>query len=169
MLYIEMTGKYLTGKQKELFDFHFNNGKITIIDGTYTLQEILDKNDEWWDSNHDFIQWLYPTDEISKYNPTAPLLDKNLAKIFMFMDYKRNKNLYYRFRKFIEDNAYLQFKFNHNYLRFSRFLRHIALINGNIMAVTILRVYIERFNLLRQNAIPSFYFWLDSTQAKFED
>merc|ERR1740129_795886 len=31
---------------------------------------------------HDYIQWLFPTDEASRFNPNAPLLTRNVVKAF---------------------------------------------------------------------------------------
>lgn len=159
----------LTGNLKTLYDFHLNNGTITITDGTYTLQEILDKDDEWWDSNHDFIQYLYPTDEVSKFNPEAPVLTKEFVDFFKNSPGEININLYHRFRQFIINNRWLARPFNHNYLRFSRVLRNIALLVSNDLSLTCLQSYNKEFNLLTQDKVKSFYIWLDSTQAKFED
>lgn len=154
---------------KILYDFHLNNGTITIKDGTYTLQQILDKDDEWWDEQHDFIQFLYPTDEVSKFNDKAPVLTKEFVDFFKDSPGTINVNLYYRFKQFIVDNRWLAKPFNHNYLRFSRVLRNIALLVNNDLSLKALKVYNQEFNLLTPDKIKSFYIWLDSTQAKFED
>lgn len=154
---------------KILYDFHLNNGTITIKDGTYTLQQILDKNDKWWDEQHDFIQFLYPTDEISKFNNKAPVLTKEFVDFFKNSHGTVNINLYYRFRRFIVDNQWLTISFNHNYLRFSRVLRNIALLVNNEVSLSVLQGYNKEFNLLTQDKVKSFHIWLDSTQAKFED
>lgn len=159
----------LTEDLKTLYDFHLNNGAITISDGTYTLQEILDKDDEWWESNHDFIQYLYPTDEVSKFNPEAPVLTKEFVEFFKNSSGTVNINLYYRFREFLVNNRWLALPFNHNYLRFSRVLRNVALLVSNDLSLKVLQLYNQEFNLLTQDKVKSFYIWLDSTQAKFED
>jgi hypothetical protein len=39
-----------------------------------TLDEILSWNDERLESVHDYIQWLFPLAEASRFNPYAPLL-----------------------------------------------------------------------------------------------
>ena len=41
----------------------------------YTLEQVLDWPDEDWELQHDFIQWLFATDEPSMFNPDAPVLD----------------------------------------------------------------------------------------------
>lgn len=41
----------------------------------YTLEQILNWDNDDWEGQHDFIQWLFPTDEPSMFNPDAPVLD----------------------------------------------------------------------------------------------
>ena len=161
----------LTGHLKTLYDFHFNDGTITIEDGTYTLQEILDKDDDWWNNEHDFIQWLYPTDEHSKFNKDSPVLTKEFAELFRDNSNLCNADLYYRFGEFIDRSKCLDGEFNHNFLRFSRILRNIALLTSNEMSFGIFKFYSATltFDLLRLNTINSYKIWLDATQAKFED
>lgn len=38
------------------------------------LDEILNKQDDWFEFCHDYIQWLFPLQEPSQFNPDAPLL-----------------------------------------------------------------------------------------------
>jgi hypothetical protein len=157
----------LTGNLKTLFDFHFNKGTITISDGTYTLQEILDKNDDWWDSEHDFIQYVYPTDEPSKFNDNAPILTKEFNKFFIeSLDAGINPRLFERFRNFIENTNCLELPFNHNYLRFSRVFRFIALVCSKELSLFLLETYINKYHLLKSDKIQSLHIWLDSTQAE---
>ena len=40
-----------------------------------TLDEILAADDEWLESVHDYIQWLFPTRQPSGVNPLAPLVN----------------------------------------------------------------------------------------------
>jgi hypothetical protein len=39
-----------------------------------TIDEILARDDEWLEHTHDYIQWLFPLTEPSRFNPHAPLL-----------------------------------------------------------------------------------------------
>src|SRR5262249_5115577 len=41
----------------------------------YTLEQVLEWDDEDWELQHDFIQWLFATDEQSMFNADAPVLD----------------------------------------------------------------------------------------------
>lgn len=38
------------------------------------FNEILQKDNEWWEDCHDHIQWVFPLKEPSRFNPDAPLL-----------------------------------------------------------------------------------------------
>lgn len=166
----------LTGNLKTLYDFHINGGTITIESGTidsvkgvFTLQEILDKNDDWWESEHNFIQWLYPTDEPSKFNENSPVLTKEFTELFADgLNGNINPDLYYRFALFIKRTNCLESVFNHNYLRFSRVLRCIALLCGKEEALFIFETYCANYHLFRVDNIQSLHIWLDSTQAEFK-
>lgn len=59
----------------KLIDFYKNNAAITLLDGNeLTLRQILLANDAYWEECHNFIQWVLPNPNPSKYNPDAPLL-----------------------------------------------------------------------------------------------
>lgn len=45
---------------------------------------IINKSDEWLESTHNYIQWLFPLAEKSGANPTAPLIDVNVVSLFQF-------------------------------------------------------------------------------------
>jgi hypothetical protein len=46
------------------------------------LSEILRCDDEWLESTHDFIQWLFPLPEPSAVNPSAPLAGAEVREAF---------------------------------------------------------------------------------------
>lgn len=39
-----------------------------------TFSEVLERDDDWWEAKHDFVQWLFPNSLPSRANPRAPLL-----------------------------------------------------------------------------------------------
>ncbi len=58
----------------------FYRGTATDSEGR-TLSEIQAYNDDQLEAIHDFIQWLFPLREPSRFNPDAPLLtDADLAE-----------------------------------------------------------------------------------------
>lgn len=62
-----------------LIDFYYFNGTDNC---GRTLNFILQQNDEWLESTHDYIQWLFPLRERSGANPDAPLIDTKLSMAF---------------------------------------------------------------------------------------
>jgi hypothetical protein len=47
------------------------------------LGEILRQDDDWLESTHDFIQWLFPLPEASAFSPHAPALDEATRRAFL--------------------------------------------------------------------------------------
>ena len=46
------------------------------------LTQILKQDDHWLEVCHNYIQWLFPTKEISRFNPDAPILDMETIEAF---------------------------------------------------------------------------------------
>ena len=46
------------------------------------LAEILKQDDHWLEVCHNYIQWLFPTKEVSRVTPDAPILDKKTIEAF---------------------------------------------------------------------------------------
>ena len=110
-----------------------------------TLDEVLARDDEWLESVHDYIQWLFPTRQPSGVNPLAPLVTDATAAAF-----RRNAALRERLRRAL--NRMLTFyglrwnvdrveidrdRFpsrasvwlhpgNHNHLRLTRIMKSVA-------------------------------------------
>eukprot|EP00411_Alexandrium_monilatum_P010857 CAMPEP_0175328390 /NCGR_PEP_ID=MMETSP0093-20121207/75526_1 /TAXON_ID=311494 /ORGANISM="Alexandrium monilatum, Strain CCMP3105" /LENGTH=154 /DNA_ID=CAMNT_0016625429 /DNA_START=1 /DNA_END=462 /DNA_ORIENTATION=+ len=103
---------------------------------------------------HDFIQWIFPTDEASKFNRHAPLLTADVVDVFL-RDPEIRANLRRSFRRFLaflglEIRATAQpmtvdkaknfnrrvptcwqafgFMGNHNWLRISRVLHCLGMV-----------------------------------------
>jgi hypothetical protein len=105
----------------------FFRGEINHPRG-FSISDILAWDDEEWERNHDFIQWVFPTFQKSAFNPDIPELTKKDVEIFRkdtdlqltfdrvierflkFLDYKRNEKPWW----FHEGN--------HNLLRITRAL-----------------------------------------------
>jgi len=126
-----------------LLDFYKNkkpnsNGK--------TLEDILNYDDEQFDTEHDFIQWLFPLPEKSSFNKDAPLLTPELIDIFK-SDPEIQINLRKSFNKFLDflgiymekvlkikvDRIWIfQSKWNHNFQRITRVLRCLYLLTSDL-------------------------------------
>lgn len=110
----------------------FYSGKpLTLKNGeSLTIQEILDKDNSWWDGCHDFIQWIFPTITVSKYCLNAPVLTEEDAKYI----HENHRNLFFecvdRFVLFLDDIKMREM--NHNHLRITRVLESITLVLGEV-------------------------------------
>src|SRR5688572_17888652 len=99
---------------------------------------------------HDFIQWLFPLPERSRFNPDAPLLSRQDAAVFRADDalkarVRRSLDLMLEFLGLVRENGTIvrspRFRerasnwlapANHNHLRLTRvllFLRHAGLMD----------------------------------------
>lgn len=47
-----------------------------------TLAQIVSKSDDWLEKTHDYIQWLFPLEKPSNFNPNAPLLTEEVRAAF---------------------------------------------------------------------------------------
>lgn len=78
----------------------FISGFGTDHKGRYLLDIVYNRNDDWWESNHDHIQWLFPNYSPSQYNPHAPIL--SIDDITQAHYYKDNIKLAFdRFMRFL--------------------------------------------------------------------
>ncbi|VTS05461.1 opioid growth factor receptor-related protein [Tuwongella immobilis] len=108
----------------------------------YSLEQILAWSNDDWEFQHDFIQWLFPTNEPSRFNPDAPVLDER-----MIAEFRRDGTAQRRFREtfqrwlrfcgmestetgivFVRKPRYVWSEQNHNWLRISRVLRCLRLL-----------------------------------------
>ena len=114
-----------------------------------TLKDILNWDDTRLESQHDYIQWLFPLAVQSAYNGNAPILDQSMIKIFRGDKSLQNRVLdsLHRMLAFygLEQNAETQeitrasnfterFKGgwltpgNHNFLRITRIITSLGLL-----------------------------------------
>lgn len=146
------------------------------------LKDIWTWNDEELEEVHDYIQWLFPLEEPSQFNPDAPLLSENDIAAFK-SDQLLQANLTNSFQriltflgltvtgdgKVIEGDNFSQRIAdvwawpNHNWLRISRILRSLTLLGMGVQA----KAFYEQLSAFYQNRrfpIPasSFQFWTDA-------
>jgi hypothetical protein len=129
----------------------------------YTLAQILDWPDDDWELQHDFIQWLFATDEPSMFNPDAPVLDAATVAAF-----RADPLLRHRLRRsfdrwltfcrvgrtgdglaFDNPNPLVWNHQNHNWMRITRVLRSLNLLGLPIeaqMFFTLLTTIREKFD-----------------------
>ena len=101
------------------------------------IDQIIQKDDEWWGSSHNHIQWLFPNPEPSNFNKEAPLLDTK-KKLKLSKDGVRNvKMSYIRFLKFLRNAEFEEHNNNHNYLRITRAIKFETYLKQNGIIITI--------------------------------
>jgi hypothetical protein len=126
-----------------LLDFY--RGDAADAEGRF-LKEILAWHDGEWEMVHDFIQWLFPLPEPSRFNADAPLLTAEDIAAFHAEKQLRAglRESYDRFLEFVglalagdkvvegEEFASrvpdIWASWNHNWLRISRVLRTLKLL-----------------------------------------
>ena len=115
----------------------------------YTRGQMLGWSDADWEWEHDFIQWLFPTDHASQFNPEAPVLDAATAATF-----RADALLRHRLRQsfdrwlvfcgvaraegklgFARPRPEVWGGQNHNWLRVTRVLRSLTLLGMTDEAV----------------------------------
>ncbi len=108
-----------------------------------TLSEIWAKDDDYWEFSHNYVQWLFPLQEASNFNPDAPLLTDEDIAIFKanpliqtnllvsFARYLRFFGLEYKdgeVQKMEDFQALLFMHPNHNWFRITRALKSLRLL-----------------------------------------
>lgn len=108
----------------------------------YTLEQVLGWPDEDWELQHDFIQWLFATDEPSMFNADAPVLDTATIAQFRADPLLRHRlrrafDRWLSFCGVVRSDDGLAFdnpdpavwsRPNHNWLRITRVLRSLNLL-----------------------------------------
>lgn len=132
----------------QLTEFYHNkikNSEQLYLDDIYKLAE----NEDWIESNHRFIQWLFPLNERSMFNPSAPVLtveqiealkkdtvfQKHLERSFLIMlrfygftvDEKNLERIFLSDVKKAQNNWLISY--DHNQLRISRILNCLDLFD----------------------------------------
>jgi hypothetical protein len=145
------------------------------------LQEIWDWPDREWEYVHDFIQWLFPLPEPSRFNPDAPLLtaedvqsfrdDEQLranlrlsfARMLTFMGLTATTGTVAEGPNFAARAADVWEAANHNWLRITRVLRCLTLLGLGAEARA-LYAWLEM--TYRQRRFPiapdTFHYWTDA-------
>lgn len=118
-----------------------------------TLDEILAWDDRRLEAQHDFIQWLFPLRTRSQFNPTAPVLDEP-TRVIMAQDPLIQQNILRSFDRMLQfygferrpdgsiapapNHASRRAEWatpsNHNYLRITRILTNLNLMNYTVEA-----------------------------------
>lgn len=112
-----------------------------------TLMDILSWDDRRLEMAHDYIQWLFPLPDSSRFNPQAPTLSaidvqtfrsdpkivanvhRALDRLLTFWGFQRAGNVICRGQDFAYRSARWLEPMNHNYLRITRVLLFLGHAN----------------------------------------
>jgi hypothetical protein len=97
-----------------------------------SLAEVLAFDDAMLERSHDYIQWLFPLPEASRFNLNAPVLTAEaLAELGASDAAKANlRRARDRMLAFYRANDHWLTGFDHNHLRITRIIRSLALTVG---------------------------------------
>lgn len=145
------------------FYISFYTNKIKNYDKV-TLDNILRYNNKQLEDKHNFIQYLFPLETKSKYNPKAPVITDRFIK-----EAKKNKEIksnivrsfarmmnFYGFN-IIKDSEGIHLEIdpkgdfqwmtrgNHNYMRISRMLTFLQMIDMHLLAYMFFDILCELY------------------------
>jgi hypothetical protein len=117
-----------------------------------TLEDVWQMTDEELLHSHDVIQWLFPLDRPSSFNPDAPILTSDDIVLFRLSPQLRDNTLtsFHRFLMVLglrfEDGFMEEIRDvglwaapNHNWLRITRILKSLTLLGHEEEARALLR------------------------------
>ena len=163
----------------------FYGGSAPDHRGRY-LREILKNSDDWLESTHDYIQWLFPLSEVSAFNPHAPVLEQETIRRFrsrpdlqqgLRMSFLRMLDFYgfeVRVDRKLAVRLSAGFKSraanwltcgNHNHLRITRILKSLRLLGLQLEAAAFFDCLVGIYASERTKEQPAitgetFRFWL---------
>jgi hypothetical protein len=173
----------------QLLDFY--TGVATDDRGRY-LRDILEWPDEELESVHDYIQWLFPLDQPSAFNRSAPLLSDATIQEFrrsplLHRDVLHSLERMLRFygfelasgegceigraKNFTERARVWLTPMNHNHLRMTRILKCLNLVGLEGHARALFDALDTIYNIERCKPRPAitaetFHFWQDATSPR---
>lgn len=131
-----------------------------------SVREVLGFNHQELENNHDFIQWLFPTDQSSRFNPTAPVasgntiltlrkdravserIDEGLEKMLEFYGLAdKAGRIAVRAGKEKHVDGWLDHR-SHHCLRMTRMLRSLSLFGKNAQAAKLFTFLSDRVRQL---------------------
>jgi len=97
------------------------------------IHEIWAWNDNAWEDEHDFIQWLFPLSEKSMSVPNSPVIrDAEISKVkeSVIAQDSLQKSAE-RYRLFLSREKYWKVSHNHNHLRITRVIKSLRLLSSD--------------------------------------
>ena len=140
----------------------YNGGNITCNKEELTWKQIIKKDNEWYNGCYDFIQFLFPVNKSSAYNPNAPILVKEDTTIVG----RHILPNVVRFGHFL--SSVDMTKFNHNHLRITRMLESLSLVIDNEASFQFFLESIKMIDLMDgYRNRQTFDYWYNATQYKW--
>ncbi len=149
-------------KTSQLIAFYLGKGSDA---SGRMLDEILSWNDEQFEDVHDYIQWLFPLQERSAFNSSAPLVtiddiavfhENSTAREKLSLSFVRLLDFYgfsvvmdsdtikiEKSEKFEEKARNWLTPYNHNFLRITRILKSLVLLGYSKYAIVFLQALEE--------------------------
>jgi hypothetical protein len=165
----------------QLLDFY--RGQAPDSEGRW-IRDLWTWDDDALESVHDFIQWLFPLPEPSRFNPDAPLLtpeditafraepqlranlQRSLERFLTFLGLSRRPDGSLKEGpSFAARAADVWQSPNHNWLRISRVLRSLTLLGLDVEAGRLYAI-LDGFYQCRRFPIPdsTFHYWTAAVQ-----
>ncbi len=146
---------------------HFYNNEPVHPSG-YLFEDIVNTwSDEEWENRHDFIQWIFPTKQASKFNPSVVMEYSDYA----FLPWRHLERAFIRFMQFLKRNeAFMRGEDTHNDLRVTRMLQCATLTNmfnyHNCPSTGYLFIVLDALNEAGvQKDVKTLKYWFDACKG----
>lgn len=144
------------------------------------LREYWAYDDQTMEYRHDFIQWMFPLEEPSAFNPDAPLvteqdkrefrqdsllqnsLRRSLARFLVFLGLEMTKDGSVRKGPNFVQRSAVWIAPNHNWLRITRLLRSLRLLGLEVEARQVWKCLQHLHEVERFVSEESFEYWHDA-------
>ena len=94
---------------------------------------VCEQSDDWIESTHDFIQWLFPLEEETRKSELIPILSKQEIGLIKKSELAQNslRISASRMRRFWSKNQHWVTNHDHNHLRITRCIKSLRLLVSN--------------------------------------
>ena len=111
-------------------------GLVSFLEGSgkdscqRTLDFVVSQDDHYWEHTHDFIQWLFPLNEVSHSVRNAPILtDDEIKQLRESETAQTNiERSVLRYKEFLAGTTNWRSGYDHNHLRISRVIKCLRLL-----------------------------------------
>ena len=116
-----------------LYEWYTGDRKVTFTDANgkkipLNFNELLAQDDSFFEGSHDYIQWLFPTMEKSRFNTKAPVINDE-TQVSVLIDADRMHAAAVRFLEFLTNTKENWTREgNHNELRITRIIKSLIMV-----------------------------------------